>query len=455
MTPEAPSIFNKLEIQKIENENSTKIISKPEDILALFLTWILLTSAAPFTFFVAIPNHPYKALIALVLSLCLILLLNKRKIKNICKPLIWILAAQTLFFSTIFAVFHGLLTDEMNADAYITLSIQYVAILITYIYVCSYYSIYKLAKSYVYIILFMSVLGLIAFVLGLLGLIEVATIHQNPDTRTAYNFWITFSNHVFSYGNHLIIRVAGFFDEPGTLAYYIIFALLVARIYGFSSKRTELLLMLLGIPTLSLAYFITIALYVALFYFNFKHLKYLLIVALVLGSLAFYVNLSQDRGPVHSLVYTVTLGRLERNTGNSSEGIIAGDNRSVLFRTANQAFQDAPLIGHGIRYAEDPQGKYRGSYLGANVMAPLAMHGVLGTIFVFLHFIYWSYLIFFRARVRKTLVFAWLIIFITFLQRPDITGYLNYFVIIFLIDATFNRSMRQVSASPYFNNRQE
>lgn len=413
-----------------------KVFSKFTDVFNFVLIWTLLTSAYPFTFFVAVPNHPYKFLIFVGLAFCIFILLLKSKIKIPNKTLVGILIAQILFFALPFSLLHSSLTGEINGDGYITLSIQYIAVLITYIYVSNCYSISKVTKSYIYVLLFMAFLGWIAFLLGWLGLINIISIHQNPDSRTAFNFGLTFSNTIVSYGNSFLIRVAGFFDEPGTFAYFLTFALVINRIYGFS-RKIEIFLILGGVPTLSLAYFISVGAYLILFYANYRNFKYFLIFMLSIFFLVSYVDQNKNRSDLDSQIYSMTLGRLE--AGEDTQ-LFRGDNRTDVFRIASEAFEASPIIGQGIRYRENSESDYAGVFLGANIMSPLAIHGILGSIFIFLPFIYWSYLIFFsvtKYTFKEVLVSCWLIIALNLLQRPDLVGFLNVFVTILLIELFF------------------
>jgi len=429
---------SKASIKLERDKGSTRIISKPEDIFTLFLIWMFLTSVAPFTFFVAIPHHPHRYVTVLVGLLCGIFLIFRRKIIISPKIVFFIISTQAFFFLIIFAPLHYLLTEEFNANGYTMLSLQYISILIIYVYTSTYYSIYRLARSYIYLILFMGFLGWIAFILGLsgIGLMDIATTHQNPDARGAHNFWLTFSNAIWPYGKQVFIRVAGFFDEPGTFAYHITFAMLINRIREFS-RKTEFYLILAGIPTVSLAYFISLSLYITLFYFDFKKIKYLLVVMIVTAFLIVYVGKNKDQNAINNIIYRSTLGRLERA---SSDGqFISGDNRTRLLMSATKAFQESPLIGHGIGYNKNPQSRYRGKYLGSNIISPLAIHGIVGAIFIFLPFIYWTRLVLFSLLLQKTLIFAWIIVALNFFQRPDLIGPVNYFALIFLIDSTIYR----------------
>ena len=414
------------------NSQDIRFLSTRGDFLNFLLIWILFTSAAPFTFIFAVPNHPHKILIAGGLALTSFLLVIKGRIILPNRTMVGILIAQAFFFVFPLSFLHG----EFHQGSYITISIQYIAILLLYIYVYNFYSIHKMAKSFIYVITLMAIMGTAAFFLGIVGAIDIFSTHQNLDTRTAYNFLLTFSNSINHVGRAIIIRVAGFFDEPGTFAYYITFALLINKIYDFS-KKLEWILIIGGIFTLSMAFYITLSVYLIIFYGNFKRLKYFLLGSIIITSLGFYVNTAKYDSETNFTLYRLTIQRFERDE-SSSERLTAGDNRSELFSLAAEAFMDSPLIGQGHRYREDISSKYYNIYMGDNLFAPLAIYGIVGTLVSFLGVFYWTYLVFSQSNTvhRNLLISCWLIMALNFLQRPHPIGFLNYYVIIFLVDST-------------------
>jgi hypothetical protein len=410
-----------------------RIISSVKDSLNLILIWSLLTSAGPFMLFLAIPGHPYKILIALGLAIASFFLFLKGKLKNPDKAIIIILISQAFLIVFPFSFFHG----DVHQFAYVAISIQYIAILILYVYVHNFYSIPKMAKSLVYFMTLMTTMGSIVAVLGLIGLIDIFSTHQNPDGRTAYNFILTFSNSVVPIGNSLIIRIAGFFDEPGTFAYYITFTLLINKIYGFS-KTMEWMLIIGGLFTLSLAFNVTVVLYIFFFYGNWKQFKYFLLGLMIISSFFLYIDNFRYSSPVNSMIYNLTLGRLEVEKSSSGNSIVTGDNRSRLFVRAFEAFKDSPFIGQGIRHQEDINSKFYKQHFGSNLFGPLGEGGIIGATITFLAFFYWTYLVFARSDQvnRRMLISSWTIITINFLQRPALRGFFTYFVMILLIEAT-------------------
>jgi hypothetical protein len=420
--------------QKNWQSNSSqkiRVLSNFKDFLNLILIWSMLTSAAPFMFFSAIPGHPYKILIAVGLAITSLFLLAKGKVKIPDKIIIFILISQTFLIVFPFSFFHG----QFHQLAYIAISLQYLATLVLYVYVHNFYPFQKMVKSLIYLMSLMVILGAIAFVLGLMGKIEVFSIHENIGNGTAYNFILTYSNTITVIGKSIIIRVASFFDEPGTFAYFITFTLLINKIYGFSQKM-EWILIVGGICTLSLAFYITIILYLILFYGNWKKFKYFFLGLVIISSLFLYINNSRYDSPNNAKIYELTIGRTKQT--QESDKIVSGDNRSELFAIAFEAFIDSPIIGQGIGYREDVNGKYYKIYFGANLFSPLAQGGIIGFTITFLPFFYWTYLVFVSSNSRNKgiLISSWTIVAVNFLQRPEVQGFFTYFVIILLIEST-------------------
>jgi len=67
--------------------------------------------------------------------------------------------------------------------------------------------------------------------------------------RPYYDFGLAYTNVFYQIGNVKLIRVAGFYNEPGTFAFYTTFALLIARIFGMA-KWKEILLIIFGLTSL-------------------------------------------------------------------------------------------------------------------------------------------------------------------------------------------------------------
>jgi hypothetical protein len=283
----------------------------------------------------------------------------------------------------------------------------------------------------------MGIIGVPVFFLGILGLITPFSTFEKPVGGTVFNFILTFSNAAWSMEEFSLMRIAGYFDEPGTFAYYITLALLTNKIYDYS-KSLEWTLVVTGLFTISLAFIITLMFYYFIFYNPLRSFKSLIIFLILVLSILYYGISYSDKEELHwhTFLYKQTIGRLYISE-EGSDRIFAGDNRSHLFTISKDAFIESPLIGHGPSSYDNVKSKYYGK-LGANLLAPLAIHGIIGAPIVFLIYIYWTCLVFVHLRRSNIILLgAWFIVSLNFAQRPDVTGGLyGYFVMIFLVEAT-------------------
>ena len=252
----------------------------------------------------------------------------------------------------------------------------------------------------------------------------------------AQNFILTFTNTIFYLGDSFVIRVAGFFDEPGTFGFYIIFLLIINKLLNYS-KRAEWLLIVSGMITTSLAFYIIIVVYLIFFYLNKKSFMYFLIFFVVFGSISLYINNAKDKSSLNTQIYLLTLGRF--HPSEEPDQLIAGNNRYRQTAVAIKVFVENPVFGYGPTAAEEDTGKYN-----ANFMGPFALHGFVGTTFLFLPVIY---IMFFTLgpllksplRIDTISLRCTLIILMQYLQRPHIIGFFTYFTIILLVHAFKNR----------------
>ena len=401
----------------------------------IVILWVMITSVSPFTFFLAIPNHPYKYLAALAFSLFLIQLLRINKIK-LGNKIIYIVIFLQLFFTIISYYYFN------YWSIYINLSIHFILVGLAYVALQNIFDKYKVIKSYIIILAFMGVLGSIAFMLGITGFLKPYSTHQNIDTRTAYNFILTFSNSVLFVGDKYIIRFAGFFDEPGTFAFYTTMALMLNKL-TFNNKKWELVLVITGLFTVSMAYYITLILYYLLFYLKNKKgiiipvVRNVFIILLIVSSIT-AINFLSNESPVFSQIKRITIDRF-RIAEDNPDRILRGDNRSKLAKLALEAFYDAPFMGHGINYENNPDSSYYRRWFGANIFMPLGSFGIIGVAFLYLHVFYLLYVMVFKAgRYNSDYTKVFIIIFLNYLQRPHAIGFLNHLIILILIDLSIS-----------------
>lgn len=404
------------------------------EIFHLSLLWVLFTATGPFLFFKAIPGHPNKYLVAAGLVIMSVMLFLRQKV-NLGDRIIPVILFVQACYCLLATLLHELFFLGME-EGYAKWFMQFISVAIVYLYIQSFFCIHKVSKSSIYMIASMGIMGGSVFFLGLFGLISPFTTFEKMGGGVVYNFLLTFSNSVSFMNDFTIVRVAGFFDEPGTFAYYITFALLTNKLYSYS-KRLEWILVVTGLFTLSLAFIITLMFYYFIFYNPVRSLKSLsmfsLLVLIIMLCSAYSDSVDSEIG---HFIHKQTIGRLY--AAEESDMLFVGDNRSGLLKESWVAFAESPFIGHGESLSDNISSKYYNINIGANLFSPLAKHGIIGTLIFFSAFIYWGYLIFVHPPKRdRVAVGAWVIVFINFIQRPEVTGGLyGYFAVIFLVEAT-------------------
>lgn len=399
----------------------------------IIFIWLIFSATSPFIFYKLIPHHPYKVLVLIGLVLILFIFQFKGKIKGYNKIVVAILLIQTVY--AILMAFYQ--QYNLGFDfKYLNLALQFVSDLLLYLFITSYYSVEKVIISNIQIIAFMCIGGVIVFFLVLGGYLHPFSIFRGP-TWITKNYLLTVTGSEWNAGGITVMRVAGYFDEPGTFAFYITFALILNKLFSYS-KKVERILIICGLVTFSVAFFISIVLYLILFYFSMKSIKYFALF-FILGAIGLnYILKIKEESKLANTIYKISLGRLEINLDDESK-VINGDTRTVVYEQAKIAFLDAPVFGHGLLVTEQPKSIYYNAFFGANILAPFAYHGIVGTLVFYAMYFYWTFITFFNRRklLSRSIIAAWLIISINFFQRPDaFIGTYGYLVIIFLVYGT-------------------
>lgn len=274
------------------------------------------------------------------------------------------------------------------------------------------------ASFWVNLHLVIGALGLVVFVAGLgVNLQPITTFSERP----YYDFGLAYTNVFYSIGNVNLIRVAGFYDEPGTFAFYITFALVLNRLFEFPRWK-EWLLVLFGATSLSMAFFIVATIWLV-FSLSKRHaLQLILLAVLCIGGI-----LRVDPEMREQIAH-VTVDRF--SASESSDRLVRGDNRTVIMRENYQAFLDAPIIGHGLHYERHVGNRFNHAFI-ANPIAPLATHGILGAISFNFHVLVLFGTILLATRMKRrdrSLIFF--VLLLTLAQRPTTVNGLGYLLFI-------------------------
>lgn len=360
------------------------------------IIWVCLLSTYPYVFNMILPI-PRIAIMSSILCLILYCLVGQsgEKLKRLNHSFNTVVTLQIIGW-LIFIILHR---DVLYVERIIYISIVYFFILC--LYNCR-GGIFRFMEQYDKFITFMAIAGTICFFLVFLFQIPALFSFSNKDGREALFYGLTSTNTIW--GN--IIRYAGYFDEPGAMAYWGIWALIFNKLF-FENKKIEKYLLICLTFTLSMAYYIQVVFYIL--FFKLKSLKQVLVVSLiviVLGGAFYY---TAQNVPA---LYTLTFSRFELR----DDGQLRGDNRSELAEKAKTQFLSAPMTGKGISNMSDLE------YMSDNPYETLAYDGVIGTIITYLPFI------FLWAKGSRKIRFAIIILGLGFLQRPFHHYILYYFM---------------------------
>lgn len=390
-----------------------------------FFLWVVLLSAYPVIFSFAC-GIPYMIPLSFgTLCLCLLLLFKKQKTSICIIDFIFIL--NLLFWGGQFLF--------RNDSSYVSNIIQIIIIYVFYLAVLNGTSIFSFSKQYVYVMTLVATLGAVSMCGVFIFNIPPILTYNAHDGRLAYIFPFTATNTYYQLP-HPIIRFSGIFDEPGALAFYSMFALLINRSV-IKDRKAELLLLVSPIFTFSVAHLFTAFLYSILF--KIVRAKYLFFLALLLSLSVVLIYSLKDSD--FSAIYKLTLYRFEQN----DSGDIQGDNRSENAINALDYFNESPVVGYGKTYFEDKVGE-----VGFNIFYTGAMYGLLGYIFIY-SFWGWGVLKALRSSHKnesKDALKCYFIILINMFQRPYITNVLEVSVVLLFVLAV-NFSTYQSKKSIY------
>ncbi len=257
-------------------------------------------------------------------------------------------------------------------------------------------------------ILLMAVLGTVAwFLTNYVGFQPLYVVIDKIDTkREIFNYILTFSVHD-SY--QTAMRYSGFFDEPGAMANWGMFALLINKLF-VGDKKIELPLIVCLLFTFSMGFYVQLILYYLFFYArkNSSKIRGVIVIAVVALVFFFLSTLREEQGVNRTQsVYEMTIGRFTNmfHESRNKNTIVAVDDRSELAEIAKNEFLENPILGTSKQI-----------YLGDNLYEPLAMYGLVGAFLIYFPILW----LLFSALRRgdKSMVNAVIIIIIGFLHRP-------------------------------------
>lgn len=277
----------------------------------------------------------------------------------------------------------------------------------------------------------MAVCGSVTFFVVLLTDLQPFFEFVEQDHRTGYFFGLTATNTWA--GN--IIRFAGFFDEPGQMAFWGIWALIFNLLF-IQSKHVERALIICLVFTFSLAYYIQLFLFLILF--KIKNIRNAILICGVTLAIGGAIYSMKESYPI---LYRFTFERLEIDRS----GKIQGDNRTNLAEIAKKVFVQHPAFGIGARKAVETM-----EYMGDNPYTLLAYDGIVGTINTYLPLIFlicWNY-------KRKCLMKAVFILAVGYLQRPFSVYFISSFILYSFIILSYFKYNKNRACNHCYSNLQ-
>ncbi len=298
-------------------------------------------------------------------------------------------------------------------------SINMLLALVLVLFISSYLGLRDFYEKYNRWILLMAILGCVTFFL-------VITINFKPfflvldraDGRPIYNYLLTFSKSEEEWSG--IMRYSGFFDEPGTIACWGMYAMIINRLF-IKNHRIEIFLAVSLLFTFSIGYYIQLVVYLFFFFISKKKIGQNIILAFLIGMVIWGISMTKDTN--NNEIYNQTVGRIERifDQSRDNSNTIAVDDRASLTENARKEFLENPLFGTSRSNVK----------VGNNIYETLALYGIVGATHILFPFIL---LIIWGIKYKDyTLLKCSIVIILGFTHRPFHPNVLYCFVLYSII----------------------
>lgn len=374
----------------------------------LLLVLFLLSLGATYPF---VHNYllfePVKAFIGLVFLIILLLIVfNQKKINFLSKEF------NTIYFIQLLYII--MYETYWQSDSFYQ---QIFNMITSWLYLLVAVNVFEyrfLLKNIIRINILSLVLTVVGFILFSLGyLVLINAVDYNGTTIFNYGFFFLKRNEEL---DSLALRPAGYYDEPGSLAFIVMFLLLINHKF-FNKNIFEYLLLILTFVTTSLAHIFTSILYVV--FFQGRNMEYRKIVPFIIAVvlLIFYLNTSNSEFSL--ALKAITIDRFENylNGNATNDPSRAG------------GLEYGPLIfkEHIFGYHKDYVFLNYPNFIHETFWGPLIYHGIVGIWFYYLPFLY----IFIKSIYRKNInnLCFLILIAVNLLQRPY---YISPIFIIFI-----------------------
>jgi hypothetical protein len=288
--------------------------------------------------------------------------------------------------------------------------VYYFSTIIAIVFVLTFVDIRKVINSYLFAIGLICSFGVISFILAAFGLLSPFSEFNWKEGHVMYNYILTMSNSVYIFGDVSFIRIAGYFNEPGALAYYCTYALVLNKLTQ-DHKRFEVLMITAGFLTLSHAFLITVIFYLIFFYLRKSLLKLSIIIITFFTSLILIYSIYRE-GPLGILLHERVFVRFQPKLFVDSL-----HNRFSLDNAFN-FLSEQPFFGHGTNGL--PLLLERG-YRGGSIFDVILANGLVGTSIIFLFPLFML-----LQGIRTRRISTWgavFLLWLNYLQRPHVVGF--------------------------------
>lgn len=262
-------------------------------------------------------------------------------------------------------------------------------------------------------IMIMAILGVIGFVIAMSGVPPLSIFSATEDSRPVSSWIVTFSKQIVPGSG--FVRYAGFFDEPGAMGYWGVYALAINRLFVKDWKLERILIICL-LFTFSMGYYSQIAIFLILITLKSKEnlSKKLIWIGVAIVCIGILYG---TKGTKYNIIYKETIGRFEQ--ASQGEEFLEGTSREKLTRESKELWLKHPWMGFGW-----PVENKR--YIGDNPYETLAHDGIVGTVYLYFPFtllLYWAF------KRRDYELFSMTIFMVAgFMHRPFHFNYLTFFI---------------------------
>lgn len=370
----------------------------------LVTVWLFLTSASPFIFY-SWPWHPHKKI--LLLLLC-IMSLQLVRIRNVKLNVDFLTVCSTLLLYNIFLLIYW------GDSAYVAIITQLLSLIVLMTYIRNFLSCEKFIKTFIYAVVGMAIGGTIIFWVHLfVGVPPLFSVNYAGNSNS-YFLYLTCTNSYANLDHIRLLRYAGFFDESGAFSLCSLYAILFNRLY-LRNNIIERILIICTMFSMSMAFFVSLAIYYLLFYVNKSNCKRIIPLLLIIVLSFAYINEHKNDNYTFKRLAKWTVERFE----SSEDGELKGNSRHEHIVADRKVFLENKFLGAGHR-----------AVIGANLYGILGEYGVIGT------FVYYIplYLLFLRIlkaprcyRIEGLKIFFLLVV--NLYHRPNITSVLSMVII--------------------------